>query len=297
MAAGKKTLSQYGPASPPRKLLLEKQRRQRRAEATMLASGSPLMDEPYSPEPYSPEPYSSTPGKYAALQRAAWRGDGSPTRVPTGSACPTRMAQLPHLDTPPRRMRLSRESLTSTLTVVPSVAVAVEAIAEAPATEELEVEVEEEDASERVGEELYTFLGEAKLTQFVPVLRDLLGAQTVADLLEIDEADMDSIGLRKLERKRLGRCLEEYAETHSPQMLALVALRKRGGTPEGWEEAQAQAGDRRVAGLVGRWITTGRALTLEVAMARWMSSHRARHVSLGGSMRLQRLKTLVEEAT
>ena len=31
-------------------------------------------------------------------------------------------------------------------------------------------------------------------------------------------------------------------------------------------------------------------------MARWVASHRARHISLGGSLRLRRLKEMAEEA-
>ena len=53
--------------------------------------------------------------------------------------------------------------------------VTIAAVAETPTADD----VYEEDASERVGEELYRFLGEAKLTHYVPKLRDLLGAQTV----------------------------------------------------------------------------------------------------------------------
>eukprot|EP01046_Picozoa_sp_COSAG06_P020386 COSAG06_NODE_1489_length_9283_cov_4.259037_1_plen_186_part_10 len=170
LPAGKKTLSRYGNAASPKKLLLEKHRQRRISAAKKSASAE---EEPA-------ESYTETLSKYLSPQRRK-RSDGSPTRLHSGSASPNRMAQLPTLDTPPRRVRLSRESLTSTLTVVPSVAVesvAVEAVAETPA--EVEAQVEEEDVSERVGEELYKFLGEAKLTQYVPTLRDLLGAQTVA---------------------------------------------------------------------------------------------------------------------
>ena len=227
LPAGKKSLSKFGPTtSPPKRLLLEKRRRARlEAEAE------------YDVQEPAPQP-----------RRSEGRSSGSPTRL---AALPTtnRMATLPPAEaatpssasqyagtaarssavlaaartglvdtSPSRRSRTSRESLASAVTVVPSVAVDAPAALPVAAIQEDLQQPQDIDASERVGEELYSFLSDAKLLRYIPKLRDVLGAQTVADLLELDEGDMEVIGLRKLEVRRLERCLEEYAavRAHNP---------------------------------------------------------------------------------
>ena len=47
-----------------------------------------------------------------------------------------------------------------------------------------------------------------KLQKYLVQLRDDLGAATPADLKDLDEAELDEIGLKKLEKKRLLRALE-----------------------------------------------------------------------------------------
>ena len=140
------------------------------------------------------------------------------------------------------------------------------------------------------------------------------------DLLELDEGDMEVIGLRKLEVRRLERCLEEYAavraqlepvfpmglpgsdgclavreQEYSPQMAAMVSQRQQPNTPsDDSDDGRVMA--VRLGGLVGRWVRIGRRLTLGMAMGRWVSWARRRRLSVGGTMRLSRLKALAEEA-
>eukprot|EP01052_Picozoa_sp_SAG31_P044939 SAG31_NODE_8019_length_1539_cov_1.450694_1_plen_229_part_00 len=52
------------------------------------------------------------------------------------------------------------------------------------------------------------FLADLNLAKYTTQLRDELGAATPAHLKDLDEEDMDNIGLKKLEKKRLARALQ-----------------------------------------------------------------------------------------
>jgi hypothetical protein len=62
--------------------------------------------------------------------------------------------------------------------------------------------------------DLHQFLAAAKLGRYQDSLEELLGAATVSDLYELDDGDMQEVGLKKLEKRRLGRYLEEQRWVH-----------------------------------------------------------------------------------
>ena len=55
---------------------------------------------------------------------------------------------------------------------------------------------------------LDAFLEQLNLQTYTEALKKDLGAATPADLKDLEEADMDELGLKKLEKKRLMRALE-----------------------------------------------------------------------------------------
>jgi hypothetical protein len=71
---------------------------------------------------------------------------------------------------------------------------------------------------ERECSELVAFLQRAMLQKYFFALREQLGATTVADLFNLEEKDMQEVGFRKLEMKRLQSALEYYKEMH-PEVL------------------------------------------------------------------------------
>ena len=78
-------------------------------------------------------------------------------------------------------------------------------------------------------------------------------------------------------------------------MAEMVSQRQQPNTPSD-DSDDGRVVAVRLGGLVGRWVRIGRRLTLGMAMGRWVSWARRRRLSVGGTMRLSRLKALAEEA-
>eukprot|EP01052_Picozoa_sp_SAG31_P006265 SAG31_NODE_286_length_18467_cov_41.317056_3_plen_376_part_00 len=113
---------------------------------------------------------------------------------------------------------------------------------------------------------LSAFLRQAKLTEHRAKLTELLGAATTDDLLELEEQDLEELGLKKLEKRRLGRYLEYY-RVHRIEQSELEEATKPPGV---------YGGPSRL--LVERWTNRATAMTLRLGFELWQSHLRKMQV-------------------
>ena len=97
---------------------------------------------------------------------------------------------------------------------------------------------------------LLSFLDEHNLASTEPALRDL-GAESVDDLRDLDDSDIERLGLKKLELKRFTRAVQELrAQADEAAVRAGLAPRYRANVYPLLEKDFASLGERQW--LVGR---------------------------------------------